>query len=258
MSAAKLRVLIVDDEAPARARLKNLLADIATELPNLVAGEAADGVEALEFLTNPGGNHVDVVLVDIRMPRLDGIALVQHLAGRANAPAVIFTTAYDQYAVKAFDLNAIDYLLKPVRAERLLAALKKLPGALPDLTALRSLAPDGRQHLHSSERGRILLVPLTDILFLRAELKYVTAHTREREYLIEEALGRLEQEFGERFIRIHRNCLVAQEAIVGVERENAGDGESHWQVLLRDVSEKLPVSRRQWPQVKALLKEEGS
>ena len=256
MSAAPLCVLIVDDEAPARARLRNLLTDIAAELPNLVAGEAADGVEALEFLTSPGGAQVDVVLVDIRMPRLDGIGLVQHLAGRGNAPAVIFTTAYDQYAVQAFDLNAIDYLLKPVRAQRLLAALKKLPSALPDAAALRSLAPEGRLHLHSSERGRILLVPVADILFLRAELKYVTAHTREREYLIEESLSRLEQEFGERFVRVHRNCLVAQAAILGVERASAADGDSHWLVLLRDVSEKLPVSRRQWPQIKALLKEE--
>lgn len=256
MSAAPLRLLIVDDEAPARARLKNLLADIAGELPNLVAGEAADGVEALEYLTNPARQPVDVVLVDIRMPRLDGIGLVQHLAGRATAPAVIFTTAYDQYAVSAFDLNAIDYLLKPVRAPRLLAALQKLPRALPDAAALRSLAPQGRLHLHSSERGRILLVPLTDILFLRAELKYVTAQTREREYLIEESLTHLEQEFSERFIRVHRNCLVARTAIVGVERDNSADGENHWWVLLRDANEKLPVSRRQWPLIKALLKEE--
>lgn len=256
MSAAPLRLLIVDDEAPARARLKNLLADIAGELPNLVAGEAADGVEALEYLTNPAKQPVDVVLVDIRMPRLDGIGLVQHLAGRATAPAVIFTTAYDQYAVSAFDLNAIDYLLKPVRAPRLLAALQKLPRALPDAAALRSLAPQGRLHLHSSERGRILLVPLTDILFLRAELKYVTAQTREREYLIEESLTHLEQEFSERFIRVHRNCLVARTAIVGVERDNSADGENHWWVMLSDTSEKLPVSRRQWPLIKALLKEE--
>ena len=257
MTAVPLRLLIVDDEAPARARLRNLLADIAGELPNRVAGEAADGVEALEFLTNPAMQSVDVVLVDIRMPRLDGIGLVQHLAGRATAPAVIFTTAYDQYAVSAFDLNAIDYLLKPVRAPRLLAALQKLPRALPDAAALRSLAPQGRLHLHSSERGRILLVPLADILFLRAELKYVTAQTREREYLIEESLTHLEQEFGERFIRVHRNCLVARTAIVGVERDNSADGENHWWVLLRDANEKLPVSRRQWPLIKALLKEEA-
>lgn len=259
MSVAPLRVLIVDDEAPARSRLRNLLADIAGELPNVVAGEAADGVEALEFLADESMPQVDVALVDIRMPRLDGIALVQHLAGRKAAPAVIFTTAYDQYAVRAFELNAIDYLLKPVRAPRLLAALSKLtklPRALPDAAALHGLAPAGRAHLHSSERGRILLVPLDDILFLRAELKYVTAQTREREYLIEESLSHLEQEFPERFIRVHRNCLVARAAIAGVERAAAADGEAGWTMVLRDSAEQLPVSRRLWPQIKALLKQE--
>lgn len=259
MSNRPLRVLIVDDEAPARSRLKNLLADIAGELPNIVAGEAADGVEALEFLADASMPRIDVALVDIRMPRLDGIALVQHLAGRQESPAVIFTTAYDQYAVRAFDLNAIDYLLKPVRAPRLLAALKKLnerPRALPDAAALHSLAPEGRTHLHSCERGRILLVSLADILFLRAELKYVTARTREREYLIEESLTHLEQEFGARFIRAHRNCLVARDAIVGVERAAAEDGEIGWQILLRGLAERLPVSRRQWPQIKTLLRQD--
>jgi two-component system response regulator AlgR len=252
MNGLPLRLLIVDDEAPARARLRDLLGDIAGELPNIVVGEAADGIDALEFITR---SPVDIALVDIRMPRLDGIGLAQQLAARPDAPAVIFTTAYDEYAVRAFELNAIDYLLKPVRASRLLTALNKLPRGA-DAAALRRLAPEGRSHLHSSERGRILLVPVGDILFLRAELKYVTAQTREREYLIEESLSHLEEEFGERFIRIHRNCLVTRSAIVGVEREVSDDGEMRWTMLLRDVAEKLPVSRRQWPQVKALLREE--
>ncbi|HQW19231.1 MAG TPA: response regulator transcription factor [Rhodocyclaceae bacterium] len=256
-----LRLLIVDDEAPARARLRDLLGDINGELPNIVVGEATDGVEALEFLSRTPATAVDIALVDIRMPRLDGIGLAQQLAVRREAPAVIFTTAYDEYAVRAFDLNAIDYLLKPVRASRLLTALNRLPRGT-DAAALRHLAPEGRTHLHSNERGRIHLVPLTDILFLRAELKYVTAQTREREYLIEESLSHLEEEFGERFIRIHRNCLAARNAITGVERaaSESGDspdgGEARWMVLLRDFAGKLPVSRRQWSQVKALLREE--
>jgi len=152
MSDGPLRVLIVDDEAPARARLKNLLADINGELPNVVVGEAADGVEALECLSRQEGG-VDVALVDIRMPRLDGIALAQHLAARPGAPAVIFATAYDQYAVRAFELSAIDYLLKPVRAQRLLAALGKLPLGVPDAALLQRLAPEGRKHLHSTSAG---------------------------------------------------------------------------------------------------------
>ena len=255
MTAGPLRVLIVDDEAPARARLKNLLADINAELPNIVVGEAADGVEALEHLKFKD-DGVDVALVDIRMPRLDGIGLAQQLAAMPDSPAVIFTTAYDQYAVRAFELSAADYLLKPVRAQRLLAALAKLQQGTQNAAALQRLAPEGRKHLHSTERGRVLLVPVAEILFLRAELKYVTAHSREREYLVEESLTHLEQEFGERFIRIHRSCLVARAAIAGCERESEVDGETHWTVLLHGVEEKLPVSRRQWPLIKALLKDE--
>lgn len=259
MISAHLRVLIVDDEAPARARLRDLLTDIAADLPNIVVGEASDGLEALEFLKSQSAPPIDVALVDIRMPRLDGIGFAQHLAGHPGSPAVIFVTAYDQYAVRAFDLNAIDYLLKPVRAERLQAALEKfikLPRALPGPEALRRLAPDGRAQLHSSERGRMLLVPLAEIVFLRAELKYVTARTSEREYLIEEPLTQLEQEFGRRFIRVHRNCLVARDAILGVEREAEEDGEARWLILLRGLEEKIAVSRRQWPHIKALLKQE--
>ncbi len=256
--AAPLHLLIVDDEAPARARLRDLLGDIANDLPNIIVGEAADGVEGLELLARPD-MIVDIALVDIRMPRLDGIGFAQQLAAKpaGHAPAVIFTTAYDQYAVRAFELNAVDYLLKPVRAPRLLAALNKAPRQAPDASAMRRLAPEGRQHLSSTERGRILLVPVDDVLFLRAEQKYVTARTAEREFLIEESLTHLEEEFGERFIRVHRNCLVARNAISGVERETGSDGENYWVVLLRDVAEKMPVSRRQWPQIKALLKEEG-
>ncbi len=257
-NTAPLRLLIVDDEAPARARLRDLLGDIAGELPNLVVAEASDGIEALELLAQPD-MAVDIALVDIRMPRLDGIGFAQQLAAHpvGTVPAVIFTTAYDQYAVRAFDLNAIDYLLKPVRAPRLLAALNKTPRRAPDAQLMRTLAPEGRQHLSSSERGRILLIPVADIVFLRAEQKYVTARTAQREYLIEESLMHLEEEFGERFIRVHRNCLAARRAIRGVERELGSDGETYWAALLSGIDERLPVSRRQWPQLKALLKEEG-
>ena len=253
MNVAPLRILIVDDEAPARRRIRDLLADIAADLPNIVVAEAADGVEALERLDD---ELVDVMLVDIRMPRLDGIGLAQQLAARDAAPAVIFTTAFEQYAVRAFELCAIDYLLKPVRAQRLLLALKKLPRGAPDAATLRRLAPEGRRHLISSERGRVLLVPLSEILYLRAELKYVTARTLEREYLVEESLTHLEHEFSDRFVRVHRSCLVARAAIAGCERETDAEGEARWRVLLHGVVEKLPVSRRQWPQIKALLKEE--
>ena len=253
MNARPLRVLIVDDEAPARARLRDLLEDIAAELPSLVVGEAGDGLAALEVLQS---HAADVALVDIRMPRLDGIGLAQQLAARGGGPAVIFVTAYDQYAVRAFELKAIDYLLKPVRAGRLLEALSKLPATAVDAQTLHQLAPEGRRHLISSERGRMFLVALADILYLKAELKYVTVRTHERDYLVEESLTALEQEFGERFVRVHRSCLVARAAIAGCEREVGPDGETRWVILLKGVAERLPVSRRQWPQLKGLLRQD--
>jgi len=250
-----LRVFIVDDEAPARARIKALLADIAAEVPNQLVGEAANGIEALARLAD---SPADVALVDIRMPQMDGIEFARHLAGAEQPPAVVFTTAYDQYAVQAFELNAVDYLVKPVRAQRLAAALQKARRAAPlAREMLARLAPEARRHLSVSERGRILLVPVADILYLKAELKYVTARTREREFLLDESLTHLEQELALRFVRVHRNCLVAREAIAGFEKSAAEDGETHWSVLLAGLQETLPVSRRQWPTVKAAFAGEG-
>jgi two-component system response regulator AlgR len=253
VTSAPLRILLVDDEAPARARLRDLLADLEDELPNIVVAEAADGVDALER-TAEGG--VDVALVDIRMPRMDGIELAQHLTRLAQPPAIVFVTAYDQYAVKAFELSAIDYLLKPVKAARLADALRKARRLAADAPVLRELAPQGRRHLRSLERGKMLLVPIAEVLFFRAELKYVTARTKEREYVLEESLSQLEEEYGERFVRIHRNCIVARKAIAGVAREKEGpegETEAHWVLLLNGVDDRLQVSRRQWPQLKESL-----
>ncbi len=252
-STAPLRVFIVDDEAPARNRLRVLLIDVMTQMPNQIVGEAEHGAQALEMLPQAGA---DVVLVDIRMPVMDGIELARHLLKIDHPPAVVFTTAYDQYAVQAFELNAVDYLLKPVRAQRLVGALNKAQarGPLPSAT-LREVAPQARRHLSCNERGRILLVPVAAITYLKAELKYVTARTSGRDFVLEESLTQLEQEFGERFVRIHRSCLVAREAIAGFERAAAEDTDAHWLVLLKDSEEKLPVSRRQWPAVRAALAE---
>jgi two-component system response regulator AlgR len=247
-----LHLLIVDDEAPARARLRDLLGDVAAEVPTAVVAEAGDGVAALELIDGLGAGGVDIALVDIRMPRMDGIELAQQLAGLPHAPAVIFVTAYEEFALKAFELAAADYLLKPAKATRLLEALRKarrLAG-----TDFQALAPAGRTRLRVVERGQVLLVPLDAVLYLRAEQKYVTAHTVEREYLLEESLAHLENEFGARFVRIHRNCLVAALAVEGVVREAADDdGEPHWVLRLKGIAERLPVSRRQWPQVKERL-----
>ncbi len=258
-----LNILIVDDEAPARMRLRDLLGDIAGELPHRIVGEAADGLEALARLAE-AQPPVDVLLVDIRMPKLDGMGLALRLSGRDDAPAVIFVTAFDQYAVQAFELNAIDYLLKPVRASRLRDALQKLTSRMATQSSVASSSSmilhggrEARSHLNSSERGRILRVPVAEILYLRAEQKYVTARTSAQEYLLEESLTHLEEEFGERFVRIHRNCLVARQAIRGVEREADAEGQPSWVVLLHGSPERLPISRRQWSQLKTIFKEEA-
>jgi two-component system response regulator AlgR len=240
-----LKVLIVDDEAPARNRLRELLADIATRLPVVVAGEAANGREALALV---GAQPVDVILLDIRMPGMDGLETARHLLRLPTPPRVIFTTAYDSHAIQAFEVNAVDYLLKPVREERLLGALQKVRALSPAwLDALREAAPQARTSLSVVERGRITLVPVSDILYLKAEQKYVAVRTAEREYLVEESLGSLESEFGERFLRIHRSCLVARAAVLGFERTDVAGDESHagWAVVLRGLAERLPVSRRQ-------------
>ena len=171
---------------------------------------------------------------------------------------MIFVTAFDQYAVQAFELAALDYLVKPVRAARLADALKKARRRADDAERLERSALSVRQNLSCLERGRILLVPVAEILYLKAEQKYVTARTAEREYLLEESLVHLETEFSQRFLRIHRNCLVARGAVSGVERAaDEGDAEAHWQVIIEGAAERLPVSRRQWPQVKSLLKLHG-
>jgi two-component system response regulator AlgR len=251
-----LSVMIVDDEAPARARLRDLLADVAGEVPNAVVAEAANGLLAVKAIA---GHCVDVVLVDIRMPKMGGIELARHLAQLEHPPAVIFVTAYDSFAVQAFELNAIDYLVKPVRAQRLAAALHKVRQSRPaSPEVLARLQQGARTHLSCHERGRLLLIPLQDILYLKADLKYVTARTASREYLLDESLMHLEEEFSERFIRLHRCALVAKEAIAGFEKSADEDAETQWQTLLHGVPEKLPVSRRQWPLVKSYAKKLSS
>ena len=267
--AGPLRVYLIDDEAPAR----ELLGDLAGEVPNTVVGEAANGREALERLAD---TPADVALVDIRMPAMGGVEFARHAQGLAAPPSVVFVTAHDDYAIAAFELNALDYLLKPVRAARLAQALRKAEAGrlaaqardgdaraaaepqTPSLPqSLRRADRGPRQFLSVSERGKVTLVPVADILFLRSELKYVTLRTAAGELVLEESLTSLQQEFGARFVRIHRSCLVALEHVRGVERVaglGAEDGDARWAVRIAGVDEPLPVSRRQWPAIKALVK----
>jgi len=249
VSANALKVLIVDDEEPARSRMRDLLADIGAALPAVVVGEAGNGREALALAQQ---QRPEVVLLDVRMPGMDGIEVAQHLRAFDPPPAVIFATAYDSYAIRAFDLHAVDYLLKPIRAARLQEALARARAARPPRAeALQAMQRAPSSCLSAAERGKVHLIPLEDVLYLRAELKYVTVRTAAREYLIEESLTRLEQEFSERFVRVHRNCLVARAAIRGFERAE-GDAEGAWQVLLAGLDERLPVSRRQQHVVREL------
>jgi two-component system response regulator AlgR len=243
-----LKVFIVDDEAPARERLKVLLADIAAEVPTSVVGEARHGVEAVERVP---ASEAHVVLLDIKMPGRGGLEVARHLGALEHAPRIVFVTAHERHAVEAFELNALDYLLKPVRAERLAAALKK--ASVPDGEKLAKVADAPREYLSVSERSRIMLVPVKEILFLRAEQKYVTVRTRSAEHLIEEPLVALEREFAVRFVRIHRNCLVARAAIRGFERAPGEEEEPHWLVVLDGLEERLPVSRRQWPALRDIV-----
>jgi two-component system response regulator AlgR len=243
-----LKVFIVDDEAPARERLKELLDDIAAEVPTSVVGEARHGVEAVELVPP---SAADVVLLDIKMPGMGGLEVARHLAALERVPRIVFVTAHEQHAVEAFELNALDYLLKPVRAERLAAALQK--AAVPAQEQIVKAADAPREYLSVAERNRIVLVPVRDILFLRAEQKYVTMRTRVREHLIEESLVALEREFAVRFVRIHRNCLVARTAIRSFERAPGEEDEAHWLVVLDGIDERLPVSRRQWPLLRDLV-----
>ncbi len=253
MAEPLLRVFIADDEAPARERLKELLSDLAPSVATEVVGEAQNGLETVERLPDSGAQ---VLLLDIEMPGMRGLEVARHLSGLERAPAVVFVTAHDRHAVEAFELNALDYLMKPVRAERLAAALKKAgaEGPTPG-ERLAKASPQPREYLSVTERHRIVLVPVRDIVFLRAEMKYVTLRTRAAEHLIEEPLVALEREFASVFVRVHRNCLVARAAVRGFERAGGEGDETHWNVVLDGVSERLPVSRRQWSEVRALVKE---
>ncbi len=241
-----LKVFIIDDEVPARSRLRALLEEIQEQVPNELAGEAENGRVALEQMAV---TPVDVALVDIRMPVMDGLVLARHLSRFNDPPAVIFVTAYDQHAVEAFEIGALDYLMKPVRADRLVAALGRARKiTAEDDETLESIAP--RRHLTVSDRGRVWLVPIEDVLYLRAELKYVTLRTREHEYVLNESLTKLELEFARDMLRIHRNCLINRKHIAGFEMTHQGD-EGGWVARLRDWPEALPVSRRQIPVIKA-------
>jgi two-component system, LytTR family, response regulator AlgR len=241
------RILIVDDEPLARERLRALLAEIEA---GEIVGEAASGLEALALAARAAP---DLVLLDIRMPGMDGLEAAQHLARLAPAPAVVFTTAYDEHALAAFDAQAIDYLLKPIRLERLRGALAKAEA----LTAARATAAgqarggaQARTHFSAQVKGSLRLVPVGDVRYLQAGQGYVSVIHTGGELLVEDALRTLEDELSEQFLRIHRNTLVAIAHVAALERDALGNAN----IVLRDVSGTLPVSRRLLSQVRKRLR----
>ncbi len=219
---AELRVLIVDDEELARLRLRTLVSE-CPEPRALVLGEAANTAQALAWLS---AHECDVVLLDIHMPGPDGIQLAATLRQKHNSPSVVFVTAYAEHALKAFELDAVDYLTKPVRRERLQAALsrvaqrrqasveQRLGTRVAEATVDAELSPV----IIVSDLGRKIRVPVSDVLYLKAELKYVTLRTATHTHVLDDALTDLEQRLGERFLRIHRNALVARKALRALER----------------------------------------
>jgi two-component system response regulator AlgR len=246
MTAAALSVLIVDDELPARERLQRLV----EELPGCsVAGVCSNGADALPLI---GKLKPSVVLLDIRMPGMSGIEVARHLSALEDPPAIVFTTAYDEYALEAFDSHAVGYLLKPVRSERLARALKQASRLRPP--QLQGIAAPAaplatRQHVAVRTRDGLKLIPVKDIRYFRAEQKYVTVRHSRGEDLIDEPLKQLEEEFARDFVRAHRSLLVAIAHIEALERA----GDEAYALRLRGEAEPLAVSRRQVAELKKRL-----
>ncbi len=245
-----MKALIVDDEPLARARLRELL-KAHDDIEEVF--EAEHGARALEMAV---ATVIDLVLLDIRMPVMDGLETALHFARFDPAPAVVFCTAYDEHALAAFEAHAVDYLLKPVKRERLSAALeraRKFVGApaepAPIFAAVASLKTK-RSQLAARVRGELRLIPIADVLYLQADTKYVEVHSAKEMLLIEDSLVQLEEEFSDVFVRIHRSCLVAKAAISGLAKSAQGEVA----ITLRLRPEKLEVSRRNVAQVRKLIK----
>ncbi|KRB27471.1 LytTR family DNA-binding domain-containing protein [Acidovorax sp. Root70] len=239
-----MNILIVDDEALARSRLRTLLSD-CSDIQRCTVAEASNAAETMALLSPTGGRAFDLVLLDIHMPGQDGLALAHALQALPQPPAVVFVTAHADHAVSAFELDAVDYLTKPVRRERLQQALAKVqrtsrPAALSVAPGL----PEG-ETLLIQDRGRTERLPLAEVLYFKAEQKYVTVRTTTRSYIMDGSLSELETKFAPRFLRIHRNALVARRAVRALEKHYDPEEGEGWAVRLQGSTELLAVSRRQ-------------
>lgn len=242
-----LRAVIVDDELLARSRMRVLLEQCPLP-PVRVVGEAATAAQALELLAR---ETADVLLLDIRMPGSDGLTLAQRLSSMPEAPCIVFVTAHAEHALQAFDLEAVDYVTKPVRLSRLALALQKVERRRLAAAALQPPAAAG--FLTVQDRGRTERVPVAEVVYLKAELKYITLRTAQRSLILDGSLSELEERHGAIFLRIHRNALVARRLVRALEKhfdEEEGEG---WAVRLHGIDEVLAVSRRQLAAVRELL-----
>jgi two-component system response regulator AlgR len=242
-----LQVLVVDDEALARSRLRTLLAE-CTAPAATVGGEAPNAAQAMEMLLR---GKFDAVLLDIHMPGADGLVLAQTLRSMAQPPAVVFVTAYAEHAVEAFELEAVDYLTKPVRLERLQAALLKVERLVQ--SRLAGPPDESAPMLLIQDRGRTERVPLVEVLYFKAELKYITVRTSARSYILDASLSELEERHAAQFLRIHRNALVARHAMRALEKYDDPEEGDGWAVRLHGIDEVLAVSRRQLGAVREAL-----
>ena len=242
-----LKVLLVDDELLARSRLRTLLADCTSPSAEVVA-EAADGLQAIAALKQAA---FDLVLLDVRMPGMDGVQLAQTIVSMAQPPAVVFVTAHAEHAVQAFDVAAVDYLTKPVRLERLQQALQKVERLVQSKQAQTAGFPGDM--LIIQDRGRTERVPLSEVLYLKAELKYVTVRTATRSYILDGALSELEEKYATQFMRIHRNALIARRAVRALEKHYDPEEGEGWAVRLNGSPELLFVSRRQLSAVREAI-----
>lgn len=244
-----MKILIVDDEQPARERLKNLIQDLGNAADELL--EAETGIEALGVAH---ARHPDTVLLDIRMPGMDGLETAWHLARLDSPPAVIFTTAYDDHALQAFEMHAVDYLLKPIRRERLKESLNRaqvISRARIDTVRESEHGGQPRTHLSAAVLGGLRLIPVAEIRFLKADQKYVRVGWSGEETLVDDSLKTLEEEFPGRFLRVHRNALVALAFVRTLKRTQDGS----YFVQLHGVEEPFAVSRRHLSAVRRLLRQ---
>lgn len=236
-----MRILIVDDEPLARERLKSLIAATGRDT---VCGEADSGQAALNLI---GECQPDVLLMDIRMPGMDGLEAAQQVAKLQPAPAVIFTTAFDQHALAAFETRAMDYLLKPVGRVRLEEALERVRERLDHGTSDKTQKAGA--HICARGRNKIELIPLEEVIYLRADKKYITVRHLHGEALIEDSLKALEEKHPRQFIRIHRNALVNPAYLSGLERDRNG----RLCTTFRNIDDCLEVSRRHSSEIRALV-----